>query len=69
MTNPQERKYPCCEHCPEDTVHDVEVDGHEIPCNAPGPCSTRPSENTVWTENATLRSEVERLSAALAAKT
>ena len=54
-------KYACCEHCAEDKIHDVPTDGHEIACNASGPCSTRPSENTVWTENAALRATVERL--------
>ena len=53
--------YPCCEHCAEDNIHDVPKDGHEIPCNTLGPCSTRPHENTVWTENAALRATVERV--------
>jgi hypothetical protein len=24
--------YPCCKHCAEDSIHDVEVDGHELDC-------------------------------------
>ena len=53
--------YPCCEHCVEDKIHDVPDDGHEIPCNSHGPCSSRPGENTVWTENAALRATIERV--------
>jgi hypothetical protein len=37
-----DRVYACCEHCVEDTIHDVPTDGHEIACNASGLCSTRP---------------------------
>ena len=39
-----DRLHPCCEHCAEDSIHDVPTDGHEIACNASGPCSTRPHE-------------------------
>ena len=28
--------YACCEHCKDDQIHDVPVDGHLIPCNYPG---------------------------------
>jgi len=55
--------YPCCEHCAEDKIHDVPKDGHEIPCNTHGLCSTRPDENTVWTQNAALRATTERVKA------
>lgn len=34
--------YPCCEHCAEDSKHDVFRDQHLVPCNHPGRCSTRP---------------------------
>lgn len=23
----------CCQHCADDPVHDVPVDGHELPCD------------------------------------
>lgn len=25
--------HPCCKHCPEDPVHDVETDQHSVPCD------------------------------------
>jgi len=26
-------RYPCCEHCAEDLIHDVDTDDHEVPCD------------------------------------
>ena len=58
--------YPCCEHCAEDNIHDVPTDGHEIACNASGPCSTRPGERDYLTELTAARATLAKIAAIVA---
>jgi hypothetical protein len=57
--------YLCCKHCSEDTVHDVEKDGHDGPCQTcddPGAMTReRLSEAEVELEH--LRAVVTRVEA------
>ena len=50
-------KYPCCEHCVLDTIHDVELDDHEVPC---GLCTRE--ANASWPTH-----ELQRLNAEVVA--
>ena len=36
--------YLCCEHCIEDPIHDVKVDGHDLPCTR---CRDTPMLDTI----------------------
>lgn len=58
--------YPCCEHCAEDNIHDVPADGHDIPCNASGPCSTRPGSSDHITELLEARATLAKIAAIVA---
>jgi hypothetical protein len=54
-------KYPCCEHCAEVKIHDVDLDDHEVPC---GLCS-REVNASPTREVQRLTAEVERMRTAL----
>lgn len=45
--------FPCCKHCPEDLIHDVEPNAHDLPCTI--------CEDTLRARVEAAEAEVERL--------